>query len=263
VVEKPERPSSRPAPEADGGAPRPRRIEVDEKPAGRIPDRAPSRSGDSDSGNAPVVRERPTSRPAPEADGGSPRPDRSSRDTRDNDDSSDRGVRVQEREPEPQRAPEPERDPSPPSRGSQGSEDRPEVHERRPPVDRSEIQRQNERSRDDRNNGYVRPEVNPYDRPMPRSEERAPYVRPDRVERSEPYVRPEPRPESRSSQPAYRAPESRPEPRVEQRSQPERRSEPERSSRGNDSGSSSRDRGDRGSRGNDRPQVRERRPPAE
>jgi hypothetical protein len=220
VIEKPERPS-RPAPEADGGAPRPRRIEV-EKPSGRIPDRSSSGSND-----APVVRERPSSRPAPEADGGSPRPDRGSRDSgnvRDN--SGDRGARAPERSP-----------------------DRPQVQERRPPVDRSEIQRQNERSRDnDRDSGYVRPEVNPYDRPMPRSEERAPYIRPDRVERSEPYVRPEPRPESRSSQPAYRAPE----PRVEQRSQPER------SSRGSDSGSR-----DHGSRGNDRPQVRERRPPAE
>jgi hypothetical protein len=234
VIEKPARPSSepstrgsepvvrerpsRPAPEADGGAPRPRRIEVDEKPSGRTPDR--SSSGSSGSNDAPVVRERPSSRPAPEADGGSPRPDRGSRD------NGDRGVRAPERAP-----------------------DRPEVQERRPPVDRSEIQRQNERSR---------PEVNPYDRPMPRSEERAPYVRPDRVERSEPYVRPEPRPESRTSQPSYRAPESssRPAPRVEPRSEP--RSQPERSSRGNDGGGR-----DRGSRSNDRPQVRERRPPAE
>jgi hypothetical protein len=237
VIGKPERPAgepttrggepvvrerpSRPAPEADGGAPRPRRIEIDEKPA-RTPDRS-SRGSD----DAPVVRERPSSRPAPEADGGAPRPDR---------DRGDRDSR------------------------SSGSEDRPRVQERRPPVDRSEIQRQNERSRE-RDNGYVRPQADRYDRPMPRTEERPPYVRPDRVERSEPYVRPEPRPESRSSQPVYRAPERssepsyRPAPRVEPRSEP--RSQPERSARGNDSGN-------RGSRGNDRrPQVRERRPPAE
>ncbi|HKI02645.1 MAG TPA: DUF6600 domain-containing protein [Thermoanaerobaculia bacterium] len=202
VIEKP----ARPAPEADGGAPRPRRIEVDEKPSRPAPER--SRSDD-----APVVRERP-SRPAPEADGGAPRPDRGS--------------------------------------NSRSAEDRPQVRERRPPVDRREIQRYDS----PREDVYVRPRsVERNDRPQPRTEDRPPYVRPDRVERADPYVRPErsptepyvrpersSRPEPRVTQPTYRSPEpsSRPEPRVESR-----RAEPQRS-RGSESS---------------RPQVRERRPP--
>lgn len=65
VIERP----GRPAPAADGGAPRPRRIEIDGKPGSRP---------DPPSGEAPAVRGR-SARPAPDADGGAPRPDRGSR----------------------------------------------------------------------------------------------------------------------------------------------------------------------------------------
>ncbi|HEV2854108.1 MAG TPA: DUF6600 domain-containing protein [Thermoanaerobaculia bacterium] len=222
VIEKPARPGSsdasargaepavrerpsRPAPEADGGAPRPRRVEIDTKP------------GRSSSDDAPVVRERP-SRPAPEADGGAPRPDR-----------GDRGSR------------------------SSSSEDRPQVRERRPPVDREQIQRQIEidRQQQDRQR-YERPREDSYVRPEPRVEPRT-RTEPRVIEPS--YRQPEPR---REPSPRYdRGSESRPEPRVEPRSQPQ----PDRGAR--DTRGDRGDRGDRGNRGNDRPQVRERRPPAD
>lgn len=239
VIEKPERPTGssgssgsstgeptvrerpgRPAPEADGGAPRPRRVEIDSKPSPRTEDR-------SSSDDTPVVRERP-SRPAPEADGGAPRPDRG---------ASDRGSR------------------------SASSEDRPEVRERRPPADREQIDREQIRRQ-------IEVERQQQDRQREPERSREPEVRErDRYERprEESYSRPEPsRPEPSRREPEPRVEPRRSEPRVESRPEPqvERRSEPERSSRdngrSNDRGSS-----DRGSRsGNDRPQVRERRPPA-
>ncbi len=69
---KPEARAVRPAPEADGGAPRPRRTEIESSKPRR------EESEGRDSGEAPASRER-SIRPAPEADGGSPRPDRGSR----------------------------------------------------------------------------------------------------------------------------------------------------------------------------------------
>lgn len=231
VIEKP----SRPAPDSDGGAPRPRRVEIDGKPS--------VRPGDSSSGSAPVVRERP-SRPAPESDGGAPRPDR----TRTS--SSDDRPRVEERR----------------------VEDKPRID--REPVDREQIRRQIEVDRQQQQDRERERQQPSRDRDYGNQREtsrepvvREPVVRERYEPRETPYVRPEP---SRREEPRVeprQEPSRREEPRVERRVEPER-------SRSNDNGNDrgrSNDRNDRGNdrgsdrgnnnRGNDRPQVRERRPP--
>ena len=201
-------------------------------------------SGDSNRGSEPTVRERP-SRPAPEADGGAPRPRRVEIDTKPGRvDSGDRGDRS-------------------------STESRPEVRERRPPVDREQIQRQIEVERQRQQADRERESSETRQRSeRPREDV---YVRPDRDSRPDPYVResrPEPRVEPRREEPSPQydrgRQESRPEPRVEPRSEPERSRGSETRDNGNrgDRGSRSSDSGDRGNRGNDRPQVRERRPPA-
>ncbi|HEV8579302.1 MAG TPA: DUF6600 domain-containing protein [Thermoanaerobaculia bacterium] len=177
VIEKP----GRPAPESDGGAPRPRRVEIDSNPG-------------TSSAEAPAARGR-SARPAPDADGGAPRPDRTFQ----------------------------------------------KPLETRPPADR-----------DDR-----------YDLPREdvevRSRNSDRYSLPDRSEGAKPYSRSEDRykqPEPRVLEPSYRGPEpsrrpdppryesgsdSRPSPRVESKPRSnesgERRAQPQRS-RGDRSSSS-------------------------
>ena len=210
VRETPQARSARPAPEADGGSPRPRgSYEKPNRPQASEP------SQDS----RPVVRERP----APETDGGAPRPRRveiySKPGSRPDSSSSDApAVRPRRVEPAPDadrgsRARE--RDASPPRDSARSA---------RPPVDRQQIQREIElrrRSERPRQDVYVRPQTP--DR----------HVQPDRRERPETYVRPDRyrQPEPRVIEPSYRGPEPsrRPEPpRFEQRreSQPQRAPQP-------------------------------------
>jgi hypothetical protein len=183
--------NGRPGPQVDGGAPNPRVV------GGNHGEGSGGDRGDRDNGR-PVVRERPA-RPAAEADGGAPRPerkpvvievkpqvrpDRSERpDTRP--DTEDRQPVVRER-------------PSRPSSEADGGSPRPE---RRPEV---------EQARPDR---YERPQTQ--DRPQVR-EERQPERRPQVEERRPPERRPEAREE--------RQPERRPEVRE---SRPQERSKPE------------------------------------
>ncbi len=255
VIEKPDGPSgspaageptvrerpARPAPGADGGAPRPRRVEIDSKPSPRTEDRSSSGSSSND---APVVQVRP-SRPAPEADGGAPRPDRN------DSGNSDRGSR------------------------SSSSEDRPEVREHRPAVDREQIQRQIEIDRQRESDNRQRETERSRE---PEVRERSQQPREESYSRPEPSRRePEPRVEPRRDPSPDRSSESRsrPEPRVEPKPEPERsrgsdggqdgghsRGSSGGNSGNNNGGNSGGDRGSRSSGGNDRPQVRERRPPA-
>ena len=167
------RPGGRPGPEVDGGAPNPRVI-----------------GGDRGDRGEPVVRERPE-RPAAEAGGGAPRPERkpvviemkppARPDRSERPDTEDRQPVVRER-------------PARPSSEADGGSPRPE---RRPEV---------EQPRPDR---YERPQTQ--DRPQVR-EERQPERRPQVEERRPP----EPRPEVREQ----RQPERKPEVREERR--PER-----------------------------------------
>lgn len=231
-------PDRRPAPQADGGSPKPRftpddqadrggRPAVDDskpvvrerptttRPAPQAdggtpkPDRPrvviepkPDRSGDSRT-SEPTVRERP-SRPAPEADGGSPRPERPSR------------VEVEPRpsEPPPSRdsGPTVRERPSRPAPESDGGSPRPERAQPR------EKPRVDPPSSSYRSYGGERGTV---DR-QPYVREREPVVRPERYERpSDRYERPQPRVyEPRVIEPRERsrAPEaSRPAPRYEPR----------------------------------------------
>ena len=212
--ENPQARSGRPAPEADGGSPRPRgSFEKPNRPEASEPSRR----------DEPAVRERePTARPTPEADGGAPRPQRVEIDSKP-------GSRT------------PERESSPPPRDNARSA-RPPAEERRPPVDRQQIQREIElrrQSEQRRQEVYVRPQTT--DR----------YVQPDRRERPEPSVQSDRyrQPEPRVIQPTYRGPEpsrrSPDPPRYEQR-QPAPTSRPDSSatrqappprSRGNEQGS--------------------------
>ena len=194
----------RPAPEADGGAPRPR-IGM-EKP------NRPEASGSSPRGVE--VRERP-GRPAPEADGGAPRP---------------RRVEIEGGGGPTGRDSSPRRDARP--------SDRQEVEERRPPVDREQIRREIELRRQSEQSGRPRQDV--YVRPQ--DSDRS--ARPDRYERPNPYVQPDRyrQPEPRVIEPSYRGPEPsrRPEsPRYEQRNEsrsaPPVRQAPPQQSRGDQS----------------------------
>jgi len=207
IGEKPTARSGRPAPEADGGAPRPRI--VIEKPGGAGDSRGEVRGGE------PRAREGSREgfgRPAPETDGGAPRPSRR--------------VEVEGAKPETSGEPSVRRErvgrPEPdadggaprPDRGARGSE-KPQFLP--PPRDEGRDlgnSGRNERPRDD---FHARPE---------------PPARQDRTGGQEPsqrWVRPEPQERPQEMKPYYRAPE------------PSRQPEPPRYEGG--------DRGDRGNRG--------------
>ncbi len=198
---KPGTRSVRPAPEADGGAPKPRRVEIDGSKPGNRPG---NNDGDRDgrgrpSGDAPAVRGR-SARPEAGADGGAPRPDRGSR---------------------------------PPAA-------KPRT-EARPPAN-------------DDDEGNIRR----YERPRPEA-----YTKPRTSERPESYRQPEPR----VLRPTYQGPESsrRPDPPryesgSESRSKPRSEASPRREEPTVRQAPPPRSRGDQGSRGNQgsRSQGRER-----
>ena len=167
-------------------------------------------------GGRPTVRETPQSRsgrPIPETNGGAPRPRI--------------GMEKPNRPEAEGGAPRPRRieidgsgRQAPPPRDARSS-DRRQVEERRPPVDREQIQREIEQRRQSERQ---RPDV--YVRPQ----EPDRNARPNRYERPDPNAQPERyrQPEPRVLEPSYRGPEPsrRPEsPRYEQRrdSQPEPR----------------------------------------
>lgn len=158
-----ERPT-RPSPQADGGSPRPEirpekpgRVEIDAKPSPNS-DRPTS---DRPTVSEPTVRERPSSRPAPSADGGSPRPERSAK----------------------------PRDVEPPSSSSSSRSYRNDDSDRQPTV------RERPVVVPDR---YERPQQQSQPRVYEPRERPAPTVDRDRESGSRPtYSRPEPRQESR------------------------------------------------------------------
>ncbi|HEX6899424.1 MAG TPA: DUF6600 domain-containing protein [Thermoanaerobaculia bacterium] len=267
-------PDSRPAPQTDGGAAKPRFT-----PGGEQPGSSGRPSVDA---GKPTVRERPSARPAPQADGGTPKPDKPARPGRvviDSGSSSGSGD-----DDRPSSAPTVRERPSRPAPEADGGSPRPEperpsrvVIEREPdrssdndrpapsePTVREQPSRpEPEAPRPERNAEppRERPRVDPpasrsrgaesYERPAPQPRV---YEQPRReAEPSRPVYRPEPRPESR---PEARSAPSRPEPRTESRPSPQverERSKPSPSVRPSEPPRSS----SRGSESS-RPQARER-----
>lgn len=170
------RPGRRPAPQADGGAPRPS--------AGK----PPVVEQPSVQGGQPAERERPGRRPAPEAQGGAPKPERQPVDReRPSDRPSVFGG-------------QPDR-PSKP----QTEDRRPPAEERRPPADRERSVKPAPESQ----GGAPKPERQPAVQPKPERQER-PEVRESRPPERKPEVQ------------ERRQPERQPEQHQEQR-QPERK----------------------------------------
>jgi hypothetical protein len=192
VVREPisrERPG-RPAPEADGGAPRPDRRPVVQP----RPDRQPAED------RPPVVRERPV-RPAPEANGGSPRP------------QPERRPEVQQNRP-PERRPEVREERRPPER-------KPDNDDKKPPQSQLEL--------------YVMPRASAQGQPRvnPPSSYQAPEAArpatrysPGNGSGSGSQYRPQPF--QPSAQPRYQAPPAQPAPRPEVRPTPPQRSQDSR-----------------------------------
>jgi hypothetical protein len=266
VREVPDR-SVRPAPQADGGAAKPRFT------PGEQPDRSgrPSVDTSKPSGkpsadeSRPTVRERPT-RPAPEADGGSPRPERPSRveiDSKPVDKPSRPADRPTVNEPTVRERP------SRPAPEADGGSPRPERSTRPDTAKPREVRPPSSSYRSD--DSYDRGSVNRQPSVRERESEREPVVvRPERYERpSDRYERPQPRVyeqprdsrpaptydrERESSRPTYSRPEPRQESRPEPRPTPQVERERSRSTPSVRQSEPPRSRGSESSR----PQVRER-----